>query len=189
MRMLGGDTQVWPTSDIHASVTEWTVGLPLRRPWGRYLSSTGGSVDGVLGDERPTEPEGLPPGDEEGPGEDSAPVGELYKATRYGEQYNGGPLYCGGTYWSDDIGILAINPQYHDWPCGTRLEVCAPLDASSTVDWSDTELGDLRDMRCIGVVRVDTCPGCGPYHLDLSESGIAVLCGGKCDYIEGLVVR
>jgi len=36
---------------------------------------------------------------------------------------------------------------------------------------------------CIVGLRQDGCPGCGVNHLDLSESGIAIVCGpgaGRC---------
>lgn len=88
------------------------------------------------------------------------------RVTHYGESYNGQPLGCGtGTYDSGDPSIIAVGPaQYRDWPCGTVLVLRGPA-------------GELRG------VRQDACPGCGVNHLDLSEAGIAQVCGkgaGTC---------
>lgn len=97
--------------------------------------------------------------------------GYNYTATRYGASYNGSPLGCGsGVYSSGNPGILAAPPsKYHEWPCGTPLQVCS-------------------GNACIWVTRVDSCPGCGSNHIDLSESGIAILCGYACDRITGLTI-
>jgi len=80
--------------------------------------------------------------------------------THYGVQYNGRPLGCGtGHYASDNPSIAAVGPsRYREWPCGTLIRVCGPTD-------------------CVDTVRQDACPGCGPNHIDLSEAGIAVVCG------------
>ncbi|MPZ49468.1 MAG: hypothetical protein GEU75_09260 [Dehalococcoidia bacterium] len=80
--------------------------------------------------------------------------------THYGAQYNGQPLGCGkGTYASADTSIIAVGPaRNREWPCGTLISVCGPTG-------------------CILTVRQDSCPGCGPYHADLSEAGIARVCG------------
>lgn len=47
--------------------------------------------------------------------------------------------------------------------------------------------------RTLDVVRVDSCPGCGPMHVDLSEAGMAWLCGveypATCDRLDGLVIE
>lgn len=87
------------------------------------------------------------------------------KATHYGESYNGSPLGCGtGDYRSDNPRIVAVSPaRYAEWPCGTQFEICG-------------------DAGCISAERHDACPGCGADHLDLSESGIAAICGevGTC---------
>ena len=43
--------------------------------------------------------------------------------------------------------------------------------------------------------RQDACPGCGAGHVDLSEAGLAALCGlrwpeeGTCDYLSGLIIE
>jgi hypothetical protein len=80
--------------------------------------------------------------------------------THYGAQYNGHTLGCGtGYYSSDNVSIIAVGPSRNSlWPCGTMIEVCGPAG-------------------CIMTVRHDGCPGCGPNHADLSEAGIAAVCG------------
>ena len=87
------------------------------------------------------------------------------RATHYGESYNGLPLGCGtGDYRSENPRIVAVSPaRYVEWPCGTRFEICG-------------------DRGCIEGERHDACPGCGRDHLDLSEAGIAAVCGevGTC---------
>lgn len=86
--------------------------------------------------------------------------------THYGESFNGHTLGCGGgSYSSGDDSILAVSPSRYDgWPCGTMLRVCGPVG-------------------CINGARQDACPACEPNQLDLSESGIAKVCGngiGNC---------
>ena len=129
-------------------------------------------------------------------------------ATRYGESYENQPLGCGivhlrdsegllrgaqlqdGLYHSVDPTILAVG--YTDaarWPCGTELRVCAPQQEANKgrlLPWSEN---DLSELWCLIVVRVDTCPGCGSGHLDLSESGLWHLCGWQCDRLDGLTVE
>ena len=79
--------------------------------------------------------------------------------THYGVEFQGLPLGCGGFYDTDDASIIAVGPDhYDDWPCGTPLEVCGPAG-------------------CIEGERQDSCPGCAPNQLDLSEAGIAIVCG------------
>jgi expansin (peptidoglycan-binding protein) len=84
--------------------------------------------------------------------------------THYGVTYNGYTMGCGPnpeTYTSDNPTIIAVSPaDAGNWPCGTSLRVCGP-------------------SGCIIGVRVDACPGCGPYHLDLSEAGIDKVCGDQ----------
>ena len=97
---------------------------------------------------------------------------QSFVATRYGESYNGSPLGCGGgAYSSADPSILAAPPAlYAAWPCGTRLRVTNPAAGRSII-----------------VIRRDACPGCGSYHVDLSEAGMAALAGQ--DYLDGLVIE
>jgi len=92
----------------------------------------------------------------------SANAQETYRATHYGESYNGRPLGCGGTYSSWDTSIVAVGPgDYARWPCGTVLEVVGP-------------------QGTIEVIRQDSCPGCYGM-IDLSEAGHAAVCGiGTC---------
>ena len=98
--------------------------------------------------------------------------GETVRATRYGESYNGRTMGCGGTYSSSDPSILAVPPsRYSTIPCGTRVTITNPRTGVS-----------------LSVVRTDACPGCGHSHIDLSESGIAILCGYRCDTIDGLIM-
>jgi hypothetical protein len=78
--------------------------------------------------------------------------------------YNGLPLGCGGIYRSEDPTIAAVGPaRYAQWPCGTQLEICGPVG-------------------CAVVERQDSCPGCGPNVIDLSESAHQLVCGaGTCE--------
>jgi hypothetical protein len=80
--------------------------------------------------------------------------------THYGESYNGYKLGCGiGAYASSNPTIVAVGLEREaEWPCGTLLEICGP-------------------GGCQVVSRQDGCPGCGAYVLDLSEAGIARVCG------------
>ena len=95
------------------------------------------------------------------------PTGRLVAGavTHYGASYNGLPLGCGGTYLSENPTIIAVGPDhYGEWPCGTFMVVCGPAG-------------------CLVGVRQDSCPGCTEGVLDLSESGIAIVCGagvGTC---------
>jgi hypothetical protein len=81
-------------------------------------------------------------------------------ATHYGESFTGGVLGCGtGLYDPRNPVILAVGPsRYREWPCGTLLRVCGPAG-------------------CAVVERHDSCPGCGPSVVDLSEAGNALVCG------------
>ena len=82
--------------------------------------------------------------------------------THYGVSFNGQSLGCGlGSYSSGNPGIVAVGPErYAEWPCGTAFRICG-------------------DAGCIIGTRQDACPGCGPNHLDLSESGIGLVCGDQ----------
>lgn len=98
-----------------------------------------------------------------------------FTATRYGESYNGSPVGCSGygVYSSSKPAILAAPPsRYTSWPCGKRLTIYSPATGVS-----------------LSVVRVDSCPGCHLMHVDLSEEGLRILCGGvQCDRLTGLVI-
>jgi hypothetical protein len=66
---------------------------------------------------------------------------------------------CGGVYASEDETIVAVGPEREaQLPCGTLLAVCGP-------------------GGCVLAVRQDGCPGCGPGVFDLSEAGLARVCG------------
>jgi hypothetical protein len=80
--------------------------------------------------------------------------------THYGERFNGRTLGCEtGTYSSDDASIVAVSYERNkEWGCGTILKICGP-------------------GGCLVAERVDTCPGCGADHVDLSEQGLEVVCG------------
>jgi hypothetical protein len=80
-------------------------------------------------------------------------------ATHYGEAYNGSPLACGGVYSSGDPSIVAVSLRLQgELPCGAFMQVCGVLG-------------------CIVAQRQDTCPGCVRTLIDLSEAGIAAVCG------------
>lgn len=89
-----------------------------------------------------------------------------FRATHYGESFNGRGMYCGGTYWSSDKTIVAVGPaHYGDLPCGTQLIVEGPV---GTID----------------AVVQDHCGGCTT-QIDLSEAGIIEVCGS----LGGCIVR
>lgn len=108
-------------------------------------------------------------------------------ATRYGVQYEGQPLGCPGgfipagrpdlLYHSDDAAIMAAPPSREgDMPCGIVFRITNPRNGAQLV-----------------VYRVDSCPGCGHNHVDLSEAGMSVLCGvaypETCDRLDGLTIE
>jgi hypothetical protein len=86
--------------------------------------------------------------------------------THYGVEYNGNSLGCGGVYTSEDSTIIAVGPERDaEWPCGTLFQVCGP-------------------GGCLLGERRDSCPGCGSFHIDLSEKGLYLVCGpgsGVCE--------
>mgnify|MGYP001604815369 CR=1 FL=1 len=119
--------------------------------------------------------------------EEAVRIEGSFTVTHYGESYNGQPLGCGGGhgsrdayYHSDDPTILAVGPsRYAEWPCGTRIRLCSRTQSESDLreePLSETVSLRLQGVRCIVVVRVDSCPGCGPFLLDLSESANGALC-------------
>ena len=120
------------------------------------------------------EPSTTPSSDSSTPGPTATPTppAQVFVATRYGESYNGSPMGCvgAGAYSSQDPTILAAPPAYyHTWPCGTVLNVC---------------YGD----RCQEMVRKDSCPGCAPNHIDLSEAGLWYLARCQCDILNNVTV-
>lgn len=142
------------------------LGSETSQPYGRQLRLVISDQDqvGTLGD-----------GQVERPIEEKA---ELLTATHYGKSYEGQPLGCGLLYHSDDPGILAVGPsRYTEWPCGTRLLVCGESSPSLVVTGQNTV--SMWVPRCISVVRVDSCPGCGHWLVDLSETGIEAVCPGQ----------
>jgi len=81
--------------------------------------------------------------------------------THYGERFQGRKLGCSklGYYSSDDPTIVAVSwANAEEMPCATPLQVCGP-------------------SGCHLMMRKDTCPGCLPNGFDLSEAGIALVCG------------
>lgn len=94
---------------------------------------------------------------------DSVPINGY--VTHYGESFNGQTMACGGTYRSEFPGIVAVAypSRNADWPCGTLFRITGPAGV-------------------LVAPRTDSCPGCGPNHLDLSESGSELVCGrvGNC---------
>lgn len=92
-------------------------------------------------------------------------------ATHYGESYNGQQMGCvgSGLYSSQNEHIIAVgyNSPYE---CGDKLRVIGPIGS-------------------IDVWVVDTCPGCGPYHVDLSEAGIGKVCGWGTDICEVTIIE
>jgi hypothetical protein len=95
------------------------------------------------------------------------PLGRLVQGavTHYGASYSGQPMACGGLYLPENPTIIAVGPDhYAEWPCGTFMVVCG-------------------SAGCLVGVRQDSCPGCTAGVLDLSEAGIAIVCGpgtGTC---------
>ena len=79
-------------------------------------------------------------------------------------------------YHSADPTIAAIGPaRYAEWPCGTQLRVCSRV---GDIGQAYADLGMVPSLRCLIVIRQDSCPGCGPNAIDLSEAGLAAICPG-----------
>jgi hypothetical protein len=101
--------------------------------------------------------------------------------------YAGQPLGCGGgVYDPYDPTIVAVGPaRYAEWPCGVQLQVCArglevPRMGSGEKGpgaFAKQGRDEMSVVRCITVVRHDSCPGCGPYLIDLSEAAFEIVCG------------
>ena len=132
-----------------------------------------------------------------------------YVATRYGGgirageiNYNGQTTSCGKTYYSTDESILATpyGTLTNGLPCGTTVRACNEtirLPASVGEEQYTSlrqDASGVYAVRCVTLRRVDVCPGCLSNHIDLSEAGIAILCGlrfngsysSTCDRVEGL---
>ena len=94
------------------------------------------------------------------PGRTATPTPDEFSVTRYADSLEGNSLGCTqyGTYDPDNPLIVAVGPARHfEWPCGTPLQICGPAG-------------------CIIAVRADSCPGCGPNHIDMSRAGVMVVC-------------
>lgn len=91
----------------------------------------------------------------------SAPIAGI--ATHYGVSYQGQVLGCSGEgrYSTYDPTIAAVDPaRYREWPCGTQLRLTGP--GGSTI-----------------VTRRDSCPGCSPSMIDLSDAANMLVCGDR----------
>jgi len=95
------------------------------------------------------------------PGNTATPSPDQFSVTRYADSLEGNSLGCTqyGTYDPDNPLIVAVGPARHfEWPCGTLLQVCGPAG-------------------CLIALRADSCPGCGPNHIDMSRAGVIAVCG------------
>ena len=149
------DVEIPTLSALHQS---WSVRITAAS-WSKTLAPAPGDIAPipvVAAEPEPAEPEPV----EAAPR--YVPAGPQYRgwATHYGESFTGGVLACGtGYYHPSNETILAVGPtRDREWPCGTLLRVCGPAG-------------------CAVVVRKDSCPGCGPGVLDLSEAGNELVCG------------
>ena len=98
----------------------------------------------------------------------------------------GGASQSDGLYHSADPTILAVAWPSRDYiPCGAAVRVCARVDRYGAEQDAPLLNGDTRgslgvqQVRCITVARQDSCPGCHPNTLDLSESGLEMICPGS----------
>jgi len=123
-----------------------------------------------------------------GPGDVVRPplegAGEPFSATHYCRDYEdcpytGSGMGCTGQpYDPYDPTIVAVGPsRYAEWPCGTRFRVCAQGNANRSGAPLDgaKKVGNVPSVQCVDVVRVDSCPGCSHYLVDLSEAAFEAL--------------
>jgi hypothetical protein len=87
-------------------------------------------------------------------------------ASYYARSFEGGRTACGGVFRHSDPSVAAVSVSRSAvWPCGTRLTLSGPAGV-------------------LMVVRSDSCGGCGPNDVDLSEAGFVRVCGslavGRC---------
>jgi expansin (peptidoglycan-binding protein) len=87
-------------------------------------------------------------------------------ATDYNEGWLGCGLYAdedGDNRYSSWDPTIAATGYSSPWGCGDRLVLCGPAG-------------------CQAVIVQDTCPGCGPGVIDLSELAHQRVCGaGTCE--------
>lgn len=92
-------------------------------------------------------------------------------ATHYGAGYQGSRMGCAGagSYDTANPRILAVAPHHYEprpgyehWPCGTMFEITGPCGTSACT---------------LVTPRTDSCPGCAPSTIDLSEAGLQRVCG------------
>lgn len=107
--------------------------------------------------------------------------GRRFIVTRYGVEYDGLGTACGSVYRSADPGIAAVCPGR--FPCGTRLVLTRP---GVPVLW--VEVRDTGPGLC-------AVPAGHAGWIDLSEAGMAALCGldwskgETCDYLDDVTVE
>lgn len=94
--------------------------------------------------------------------------GSAGSVTHYGVSYHGQQMGCEGSglYDTNNSWIIAA-PKHSGLKCGDLVYVSGPAGVN------------------MGIV-LDSCPGCRSTNLDLSEAGIARVCGLGADYCEVL---
>ena len=88
-----------------------------------------------------------------------AEAGAAYRITYYGDEFAGNPMFCTEEPYDPNDPTVVATPA-GGFQCGTVLEVCVATCATLTVQ--------------------DRCGGCGPKHIDVSESAWKLL--GEEDY-------